>query len=65
MISQLHALLIFRIARMKKHNLMIILYVTVSVTESGDTALGLAVREGKIDVIKYLVTKCSADVEGE
>ncbi len=44
---------------------MIILYVTVSVTESGDTALGLAVREGKIDVIKYLVTKCSADVEGE
>ncbi len=41
------------------------MYVTVPVTESGDTALGLAVREGMIGVIDYLVTKCSVDVEGE
>ncbi len=40
-------------------------YVTAPVTENGYTALGLAVHEGKLYVIEYLVTKCSVDVEGE
>ena len=35
------------------------------VTKSGDTMLGLAVRLGKLDIIKCLVTKCSVSVNGE
>ena len=27
--------------------------------------LGLAVREGQLDIIKYLVTECSVSVNGE
>ena len=38
---------------------------TASVTESGDTALGLAVRKGKLDVITFLVIECSVDISGE
>ena len=32
---------------------------------SGDTPLGLAVYEGSLDVIKYLVLECNANVNGE
>ena len=38
---------------------------TAPVTKSGDTMFGLAVREGQLDIIKYLVTECSASVSGE
>ncbi len=35
------------------------------VTKIGDTALGLAVREDSLDVIKYLIIECSVDSTGE
>ena len=35
------------------------------VTKSGDTLLGLAVREVNFDVIKCLVFECNANVNGE
>ena len=38
---------------------------TASVTKSGDMLLGLAVHEGKLDVIKCLILECNADVNGE
>ena len=38
---------------------------TAPVTKSGDTMLGLAVHKGQFDIIKYLVTECSASVNGE
>ena len=38
---------------------------TAPVTKSGDTMLGLAVCEGQLDIIKYLVTECSVNVNGE
>ena len=38
---------------------------TAPVTKSGDTMLGLAVCEGQLDIIKYLVTECSVSVNGE
>ena len=38
---------------------------TAPVTKSGDTMLGLAVRKGQFDIIKYLVTECSVSVNGE
>ena len=40
------------------------LLTAAPVTKSGDTVLGLAVREGKLDIIKYLVTECSVSVNG-
>ena len=38
---------------------------TAPVTKSGDTMLGLVVRVGQLDIIKYLVTECSVSVNGE
>ena len=38
---------------------------TAPVTKSGDTMLGLAVRKGQLDIIKFLVTECSVSVNGE
>lgn len=35
------------------------------VTKIGDTALGLAVREGNLVVIKCLITECRIDFNGE
>ncbi len=35
------------------------------VTKDGLTPLGLAVREGKLDVIKCLVKECHVEVNGE
>ena len=36
-----------------------------SITESGDTALGLAVRKEKLGVITFLVTECCVNVNSE
>ena len=44
---------------------MIFLVLKAPITTSGDTALGLAVSEGKLDVIKCLFTECRANVNGE
>ena len=38
---------------------------TAPVTKSGDTLLGLAVREQKFDIIKCLILERNADVNGE
>ena len=38
---------------------------TGPVTRNGETLLGLAVREGKLEIIKYLVTMQSVDVNGK
>ncbi len=35
-----------------------------AVTRDGLTPLGLAVREGKLDTIKYLIMECNVDVNG-
>ena len=35
------------------------------VTKSGDTMLGLAVREGQFGIIKYLVSECNFGLSGE
>ena len=39
--------------------------ITDSVTRSGDTLLGLAVQEGKVEIIKYFVTERGVDVNGK
>ncbi len=39
--------------------------VSAPVTKSGDTALGLAVREDKLGIIKYFVVECSVDSKGD
>ena len=36
-----------------------------AVTSDGLTPLGLAVREGKLDTIKYLITEYNVDVNGK
>ncbi len=36
-----------------------------AVTRGGLTPLGLAVREGKLDTIKYLIMECNVDVNGK
>ncbi len=36
-----------------------------AVTRDGLTPLGLAVREGKLDTIKYLITQCNVAVNGK
>ena len=41
------------------------LLTTAPVTKSGLTMLELAVRDGSFDIIKCLVTVCSASVNGE
>ena len=38
---------------------------TGPVTRSGDSLLGVAVREGSVVVINYLVTEHSVDIKGE
>ena len=38
---------------------------TGPVTKSGDSLLGFAVREGNVDVINYLVTEHTVDINGE
>ena len=38
---------------------------TAPVTKSGDTIMELAVREGQLDIIKYLVAECSVNVNGK
>ncbi len=36
-----------------------------AVTSDGLTPLGLAVRVGKLDTIKYLIMECNVDVNGK
>ena len=36
-----------------------------AVTSDGLTPLGVAVREGQLDTIKYLIMDCNVDVSGK
>ncbi len=36
-----------------------------AVTSDGLTPLGLAVREGHLNIIKYLITECNVDINGK
>ncbi len=36
-----------------------------AVTRDGLTPLGMAVREGKLDTIKYLITECNVDINSK
>ncbi len=42
----------------------IILTTIGAVTRDGLTPLGLAVREGHLDIIKFLIMKCNVAVNG-
>ncbi len=42
------------------------LYIHIgAVTSDGLTPLGVAVREGHLDTIKYLIMDCNVDVSGK
>ena len=38
---------------------------TAPVTKQGESPLAVAVREGRLDVIEYLIKECNANVSGE
>lgn len=41
-----------------------IAFILDPITKSGHTLLGLAVRQGRLDIIKYLVTETEVKVNG-
>ena len=41
------------------------LFTTALVSEQGESPLGVAVRKGDLDMIRWLVKECNANVNGE
>ena len=48
-----------------KHTIVQNLFTTAPVTKQRESPLAVAVCEGSLDVIKYLVKECNANVNGE
>ncbi len=46
-------------------HIFLVVMLTAPVTKNGDTALGLAICLEKLDLVKYLVTECGVDINGE
>ena len=38
---------------------------TAPLIKSGDTLLMLSIKEGKVTIVRYLVTECDVSVDGE